>query len=346
MPLSHYFRVRQTYKVSSVPHLQGDNVSGGISNWQALRIDHLGSDWGGDYVTYLKNLIWNKATAKFQRYLNDTSSGLTALVESQQTISMIERRLLSLVEFKKFFEKKRYKSAIETVLKAQTFRSRAKERVRRKRLKGLARKPPRYWESKNLANAWIETWFGWLPTVGDVQKGMEALSRDIPHQYYAIKTAESYSHVQNEMPYSYSKNEGVVFCSMGAELKVTNPNLYLASQLGLTNPVLTAVEVLPYSWLFAWFNNMNQYFKQFSVYHGVSVERPWYTTGLRDNQSVVSPPGTGFNTSGAQSCFSMQRTVGSLPTVTFQWRGVNRLSVTRGATLASLLTLRLPKTTS
>lgn len=310
----------------------------------AFRIDMSNGDWGNSYVNSLKSSVLNRACDKLQSRLSDTASTLTALVESQSTINMVTKRLLSFAKFKRAFELKRYKAAIREVLMAQRFRSKRKESKRRQRLMRLYRQPPAYWKSKTIANAWLETWFGWLPTVGDVQKGVQVLSRDLPDEYVRVKSALPFSVRHDNTFGTVSAHAGLFFASASCVIQVTNPNLFLASQLGLTNPVLTAVETLPWSWLLGWFVNLDQFFRQFSVFHGVTVSRACNTVGVRDEMSfdwyTFGP--YQLYTQGAQSCYSFQRSLG-LPSVTLQWKGLTRLSVTRAATLSSLLVGRLPR---
>lgn len=342
-PLSYYARYRRTQKVCATPYLQADNVVGISSSYQAFRVDQSNGDWGNSYVNGLKGQVQNRAAEKIQNLLSDTASTLTALVEAQSTVNMVVKRMQSLAKFKSFFERKRYRDAIRTVLTSQKFSSRKKESLRKKRLMHLYRQPESYWKSKSVAQAWIETWFGWLPTIGDMQKSMEVLDRLPPAEFLKVRTHIDYAMTYDEFG-RVSTHSGRMSCLAGCVIQVSNPNLFLASQLGLTNPILTAVEVLPWSWLLGWFVNLDQYFRQFSVFHGISVDRPWMTLKLRDfckfDWYTFGP--YQLYTQGEQECSSIQRSLG-LPQVTLRWKGLNRLSVTRGATLASLLALRLPK---
>lgn len=309
----------------------------------AFRIDQSNGDWGNSYVNSLKADAQNRAAEKIQKLLSDTASVLTALAESQSTINMVTKRLAMFAKFKSFFERKRYKDAIRTVLTAQKFKSHRLESRRVQRLKRLYSQPKSYWKSKTLANAWVETWFGWLPTVGDIQKSFQVLDRLPPAEYVRVRTHKDFSIYNDNTFGTLSWHTGRISCTAGCVIQVSNPNLFLASQLGLTNPILTAVETLPYSWLLGWFVNLDQYFRQFSVFHGVSVDRPWMTLSLSDDMRfdwyTFGP--YQLYTQGEQTCFSTQRSLG-LPQVTLRWKGLNRLSITRGATLASLLTMRLP----
>lgn len=295
------------------------------------------NDAGGDYLKAAKSELINKLRARFDAKLSDTSSMLTFAVEAQKSLDMVSNRLLSMVNFSKKWRQRNYRGAIAEVLRAQRFKSERKEAVRRRRLEALMRQPRKYHRSKSLGSAWLETWFGWLPTVGDITKSLEVLDREIPVEYWKVSTSHQidWKTVYDEGRQS-GHQTGYLFGQMGAYISVTNPNLYLASQLGLTNPVMTAVEIVPWSWLAGWVVNLDQYFRQFSVYHGVTVDHPWYLYGARTRCSATAyytdqPPRI-----GEQECLSFERRLG-IPGVTLRFKGLNKLSPTRGATLASLL---------
>jgi hypothetical protein len=336
LPLPYYMFRRSTplQVPTGLVVLQSQEATGGISGTQAFDVGTWRfGDWGGVWLDSQFAYLRNRASAKLQSKLSDTSSALTALAESRQTLGMIEKRLVNLLDFKRNWEKRRFKTALRSVLKAQSFKNRSKERQRKRRITALMAKPTKYWGSKTLAQAWIETWFGWLPTIGDVQKGVEVLSRPLPMEYISARSA-----LNHDLSID-GRHVGRSWVVCGALIYVSNPNLYLASQLGLTNPIYTAYEVISKSWLLSWFVNIEQFFKQWSVFHGVTVDSPWKSVGIRDSLSF-SYLFDGVRIYGKGYAKSFERSLG-LPEVTLQWKGLNRLSATRGATLASLLTLRL-----
>lgn len=341
-PLPFDFRARKTIVASNWSFMQAENAAGGVSNWKAFDVNsHTFGDGGDTYIARVVGEVLQKARARFSDLLNDTASTLTALVEARSTLAMVTNVLSRFTRFTQKMKRGSYKAAIREVLEAQSFKSKGKERARVRRLRRLM-EAPRQQRNKmvrDIGSAWLETWFGWLPTVGDVMKSLEILDRDFPPDLLKGSARMLFS-TSGEPTNSH---KGTVFAKCGASIKVTNPNLFLASQLGLINPVLTAVEVIPYSWLLGWFVNLDQYFKQFTEFMGVTVEHPWHLYGMQDTcRNDYSYHSWADKPIGVQTCWSYTRTLG-LPDVELRWRGLSRLSPTRGATLASLLVQYLPK---
>lgn len=336
-PLPFSYSKRSTQEVCSWAYLQAEDTIGGISDWQAFSVEsYRHGDSGGPFIDARIEEVRNRCRVKLDKLMSDTASTLTSLVEARSTVAMVENRLLSIVRFSNAVRRGNAKAAVRHILEAQKFKSISKEKRRVRRLANLEKSWRKNGVPRDLGSAWLEAWFGWLPTIGDVQKGVEVLSRDFPVDYVRVRSSLPY-----KVQIGSGKHVGRAFASAGMNVQVVNSNLYLASQLGLTNPLLTAVEVIPYSWLLGWVTNLNQYFKQFSQYQGIRVDNPWHLVGISDacagfwNLPVPAPR-------GRQTCLSFKRSLGTIPGVTLRWTGLNQLSWTRGATAASLLASRLP----
>lgn len=138
-----------------------------------------------------------------------------------------------------------------------------------------------------------------------------------------------------------------VSCVCQAEIKVTNPNLYLANRLGLTNPASVVWELIPFSFVVDWFVNVSDFLNQFSEFHGVALVNPFnsiktttFCSGSR-NQWYPVPGVTLYSAFQVQSRrVTFKRQLG-IPAVTLKIRAPKPLSVTRGITAISLLLQRL-----
>lgn len=61
----------------------------------------------------------------------------------------------------------------------------------------------------------------------------------------------------------------------GAEVAVSNPNLWLANQLGLINPGTIALELVPFSFVFGWFVNLEQVISSMTDLYGLTLSNGW-----------------------------------------------------------------------
>lgn len=127
---------------------------------------------------------------------------------------------------------------------------------------------------RNAANEasslWLEYSFGWKPLSQDIYEGINAIGQPVPGNpvrgrgrgtYKRDTTAESYDTVGR--------------CRMGAFVSVSNPNLYLAQQMGLANPLLIAWELVPFSFVVDWVFDVGTCLGAISDLYGCSVTRAY-----------------------------------------------------------------------
>jgi len=143
--------------------------------------------------------------------------------------------------------------------------------------------------TKGFAGIWLETVFGWLPAVQDIYSSIDVLQNPIK----SIRPSGSGStDVRNvlitgskgnwqSVGYHERRYEGMAHVKMGCEVSVSNPNLYLANNLGLVNPGTIAWELIPFSFVVDWFVNVEQFLSQGTDFLGLSVTNT-YTTRSTD----------------------------------------------------------------
>lgn len=149
------------------------------------------------------------------------------------------------------------------------------------------------WQAKDLAGKYLEFHFGWSPLWGDIWNAVDVLQSPINSQrvraraksgvgYYKMGTEENTSNPAAVYP-AYTSVKAVnhhlyrIRVQTGCDVAVTNPNLWLANQLGLTNPFAVAIEVIPWSFVADWFINLNTFCGQFSDWYGLTLERAYHT---------------------------------------------------------------------
>lgn len=129
--------------------------------------------------------------------------------------------------------------------------------------------------------------------MNDISTSMEVLSRPIP--YHKVTARKSFSQVWVYGPVfanGFNANRGYTrkhathstkfFCEIGAEVVVSNPNLYLASQLGLTNVAGTLWELTPWSFVVDYWFNVSQFLGQWTEYGGITFVNPYHTIMASD----------------------------------------------------------------
>lgn len=127
--------------------------------------------------------------------------------------------------------------------------------------------------SVNMANSWLSFTFGWMPLLQDVYSACNVLQQDFASFKHTVQVKDTlYDSRPDPSVAGWSAvNEFSVY--LGAHIRVDNPNLLLASQLGLTNPLYVLWDAVPFSFLADWFIPVGRFLKRLSNTHGLTVLR-------------------------------------------------------------------------
>lgn len=279
------------------------------------------------------NLAYARAYAKFKDKAYTQAANLTALKERVKTIDMILSRLSQLRKGAKALKKGRFKEFLDT------FNIRPLKKHKGKR----------WTRPKQFGALWLEYWMGWAPTIGDVYNSVDAFCGEVPAETIragsSVPLCEAHSQRSgNATANSSYEGKGTVWIQ--GQVEITNPNLHKAQTLGLINPALTLWETTPFSWFFGWFNTLAQTLGQFTDWVGLRLKNLTISakTEVVSSWRLVNAK-TVFGSSApnvmyhSKSFFWFSRhVVSELPLVKPVWHIPNGLSLSRGATLASLLT--------
>lgn len=219
---------------------------------------------------------------------------------------------------------------------------------------------------KSLSNQWLELHFGWEPLVKDIGNAVDALQKAIKTQYAraVVKTPETFwsinSTVNNPSAY-YPDNvftyhrvgwQGEAISSAGVSVAVTNPNLWLANQLGFLNPVGILWELTPFSFVVDWFSTVGTIIASYSDFYGLTVQNPWHShtfKGIYTGNYAARYRWYEFDGQGNQfdvwsstsrifrQKFSTTQRMTDLIKPSLSVRNFKGLSLTRGATAIALL---------
>lgn len=267
-----------------------------------------------------------RAWARFRDSCYDTASIGTALVESRESADLISSRSKQLGSA--FLALKRGQFRLFT--KLLQVRPLNKDRK------------TRWTRPKDASSIWLEYWMGWAPMVGDIYSASEVLTREFPEivvTKFASTPFRSSTSVKNEVYQYYANHNGVAGVKYQGAVRVTNPNLALAEQLGLTNPAVVAWEIVPFSFIVNWFIPVQSMLSSYSFGMGMEVVKQEQTTRIRVSGSelrINEYKQVEWSNDSKAAFFSRQVGGFSLPP-RLLFDPPTRLSVTRAATAIGLL---------
>lgn len=243
----------------------------------------------------------NIARGKFVGDLGQSSQiGSTLTAELRQTYGLVVGGAVSLLNVARHVKKGRLDLAAEILgFNPPTER---KKRVYSRKLRNGKRRYYRKHQTvwvmpdgrrvvKSMANKWLWYSYGIKPTVDDMYNAMDVLTREQP-QGTVITSHGTSSSQRVIFGRKYNSKSSV---QISATVRVANPNLWLANQLGLINPVQWINEAIPFSFVIDWFSNLSQIIDQMTDFVGLQIEKPVTTSKSRCVLSHTLGPGYPFS---------------------------------------------------
>lgn len=305
--------------------------SGNITYYDVGQITYGGPN-REDYAT-----CTNQCYAKLVNQLGNPSQWANNLLEANQAISGAAERILQVARFASKLRKGDVVGAAGA-LAAPTPKS----------LRGKKRK------FKSFGDQFLEFHFGWVPLAQDIHSAMQTLSSPD----FGVKkiSATALSHGQwldRQESHGYGwdyldiwNRHAVFSCRMGLTYRVSNPNAYLASQLGLINPASIAWEAVPFSFVADWFGNVGQVLASATDFVGLDITSSYTTTSgelTAEYQAIYDHPDYPHMTASGRYAgkkFTVSRSPG-ITGPTLKLKPFKGLSLTRGITAISLLLQKL-----
>ncbi len=282
----------------------------------------------------------NQAYSRFKARLGETASIGVTFAERKQALEMISSRAVQLYRFTRFL-----RQGMNARYLKQTwywYREAAKTlSVHRDPRTDVLLNKYKHSRAKNWSNLWLEFHFGWSPLINDIGQAISVLDSNPPPLHVNGKSGKygwkaSTYYAWDASQYRRGDMEGFVQAKVGADIVVTNPNLYLSSKLGLTDPLGIAWELVPFSFVVDWFVNVSDYLAQFSDFLGLKITNP-YTTVYTECKRASGRMWVNTQRCDVESKYlRMTRTKG-LPAVTLTIRPPWRLSASRALTSIALL---------
>lgn len=349
----------EAFSSPTVKRVRQGQVGNGLRSNNAYESDYnfadgkymrTNSGWN-EYVppsVHAYNRLYAKVTDKIRG--GSQSELLTAAAEWKSSLDMVNRRTLWILESYKSFRRFDLPATVSKLFKPVTgsvYRYGYKPNERGFTTYGRRAK----FRKKRLPTVtehWLEYWMGWAPAMGDIYNSLDVLQREFPSEHIRVGTGYNEVYLMRSQASNYyqmrqTRRQGRL--AFYADAKVTNYNLHLLDQLGLINPMTTAFDVIPFSFVVGWFVNVKQVLSSLTDCAGVSLTNQGIgifqtrESQLVDRVYSVNEAGTGYNwkiLDGSASGVTRIRRPQLLPRPQLALQ-FDRLSLTRAATSVSLL---------
>lgn len=229
---------------------------------------------GGDMPNYGRHRAHaiNKALDKFQGNLSDRAGWAENIAQFGKSVEMINDRLVQLYRFADAVRRGNFGLAA-TVLSAP--------------------KPSTASKRKKFAQNFLEWEYGWSPLLRDVSSSVKILTETdfglrrisgsgTSRDYFFVNTRSGDLNVGSRY---FEFATFVVRARVQADVRVTNPNLFLAGQMGLIDPALPW-KLVPFSFVVDWLVNVEQVLSACSCFLGVDLTHQCQS--VRDKGSFKS----------------------------------------------------------
>lgn len=146
---------------------------------------------------------------------------------------------------------------------------------------------------------WLTYWFGVSATLADAHGALAALTSPIPMGRLEGRGFNSFS--VSEDYGSWQQNCSATIRSVvGADVVVSNPNMFLRESLGLLNPATVAWELAPWSFVVDWMYDFGGLLSSLTDLAGVQVLNGYTSSLMRFSDSLQIDPQ--YVTGGPAQC--------------------------------------------
>lgn len=232
--------------------------------------------------------VYSKAYDRFvsKAHSQAKASIGTTLAEVSESLAMVHKRASQLVDFGKALRKRDFGGVVRALGLSETQKVDGSRKRTRDR-KTTYNRVEDVWKKQavkpaSFANNYLEFVFGWAPLVEDIRNAVKVLGREFKSGN-VVATAkdvvredwQSSFYKPTGQPDTFDTFEQTCIVRLQARIRVSNPNVLLASELGLINPVQVAWQVVPFSFLIDTFVPIGKFLGSFTDFAGLEVERPF-----------------------------------------------------------------------
>lgn len=184
---------------------------------------------------------------------------------------------------------------------------------------------------RSIGARWLWWSYGVKPLAQDIYNAVDVVQRPLPATKVEGKGYATSTQKSGSTTYVWKSHVKV-----SANIRVINPNLFVANQLGLTNPAQWVLEGIPFSFVLDWFSNLSQVVSQLTDLVGLEIVDPMTAT-----KSSVFETYVWWGATDTKDWTAFKRTL-SIPNVNLHF-GYERFQWQRGANAISLLVQFLQK---
>lgn len=143
--------------------------------------------------------------------------------------------------------------------------------------------------TRGFGPKWLELIYGWKPLLSDIHGALTAPHALSIPEFWVKSTVLTKQHIE-EYDRSIDLDYRVTFKTL---VRVTNPVEYSAQRLGLTNPLLIAWELVPYSFVVDWFLPVGGYLESLDSRLGLELDESSSTYSVKESQEIKLPANAG-----------------------------------------------------
>jgi hypothetical protein len=277
----------------------------------------------------LEEQMYNNAYEKLRaRVIGEEAQLANAILERVKTLESLHKRVVQITRFTKAVRKFQWDEAAKVL----GFKRDDKSRV--VNLHNLRT------SAKAFGDNWLEFHFGWEPLVGEIGRCVELLQGDYPmlNAYgKAWQVTWQRNHFVKDGFTHVHDSQAVIKMRVATQIQITNPNLFLADQLGVVNPASVVWEAVPFSFVVDWFVNVGEFLNAWYPFPGCKLVNPYRTSYRTVTQSHLQVHTNGLYQKWNAEDVAVSRQQGVVGP-TLRVRAPKETSAVRAATAVSLLT--------
>lgn len=278
--------------------------------------------------------VYQRSYSKFKDAVYEQSELLASIAERRDSFGMIAKRAIQLSRAAGALRKGKLGKFLEVLEITLNPKDKGRKYVR----------------PKQFASYWLEYWMGWAPLANDIYSSADILGSEPPSSVVVrVRSTDHFERQQTQKrsgAFISSRWFGTVSCALSGKVEVTNPTLFKLNQLGLANPLATAWQLIPFSFIADWFLNLGNVLAQVTDWLGLKLSSlavsfktvataSWICTSAKRLYGPASPDTVWRERD--TSFYSRKVNLRTLPTIQPTIRIPNGLSLTRGLTSLSLL---------